>query len=184
MTIGSEGPGTKPGSEEDEAAAEVPAADVDPEAVRRFHRRFPTGVTVVTAMHDGEPRGLAVNAFASVSLEPPVVMVCVANQSATAPALHGSDHIAINVLAADQIEIARRFATSGGDKFTGVAWRPGQTGAPVLESTAAHLEAVIEQRIPAYTHTIFLARVVAAAASDREPMIYLDGHFHGTPTLG
>lgn len=153
----------------------VPAADM--EAVRQFHRRFATGVTVVTVMQEGEPRGLAVNAFASVSLEPPVVMVCVANQAATAPALHTTDHIAINMLAADQVEIARRFATSGGDKFAGLDWQTGRFGAPLLGGVTAHLEAEIERRIPAYTHTIFLALVLDAVVGDRPPMIYLDGRF-------
>lgn len=158
-----------------------PAAD--PERVRQFHRKFATGVTVVTAMHEDQPRGLAVNAFSSVSIDPPVVLVCVSNQSATAPALHESDNIAINMLAADQVEIARRFAVSGGDKFAELEWRPGRFGAPLLEGVAAHLEAEIEERIPAYTHTIYLARVLDAAAHDRSPMIYLDGHFHGPAAL-
>ena len=156
----------------------------DPEQVRRFHRQFPTGVTVVTAMHEGQPKGLAVNAFASVSLEPAVVMICVANQAATAPALHETDQIVINMLASDQVEVARRFASSGGDKFAGLDWQPAEVGAPLLSGVAAHLEAQIEQRIPAYTHTIFLARVLSAAVHDRPPMVYLDGHFHGPEALG
>lgn len=158
--------------------------NADPDTVRQFHRRFATGVTVVTAIHEGEPRGLAVNAFASVSLEPPVVMVCVANQAATAPALHETDQIAVNMLAAGQDETARRFASSGGDKFARLDWSPGATGAPLLAGVTAHLEAAIERRIPAYTHTIFLARVLDAVAHDRPPMIYLDGRFFGADTLG
>lgn len=157
---------------------------VDPERVREFHRKFATGVTVVTAMHEGSPRGLAVNAFSSVSIDPPVVLVCVSKQSATAPALHESDNIAINMLAEDQIEIARRFAVTGGDKFAELEWWPGKFGAPLLEGVAAHLEAEIEQRIPAYTHTIYLARVLDATAHSRRPMIYLDGRFLGPPSAG
>lgn len=155
----------------------------DPEAVRQFHRSFATGVTVVTAMHEGQPRGLLVNAFSSVSLEPPVVMVCVANQAATAPALRTTPHIAVNTLAADQVDVARRFAISGGDKFADLGWQPGQTGAPILDGAAAHLEAEIEKRIPAYTHTIFLARVLAADAHGRDPMIYFDGQFFTAASL-
>ena len=159
-----------------------PAAD--PEQVREFHRRFATGVTVVTAMHDGAPRGLAVNAFSSVSIDPPVVLVCVSNQAATAPALHEADHIAINMLADDQVAVARRFAVSGGDKFAELDWRLGRYGAPLLDGVAAYLEAEIERRIPAYTHTIFLARVLDATAHDRTPMIYLDGRFFTATALG
>lgn len=134
-------------------------------------------------MHDDKPRGLAVNAFSSVSIDPPVVLVCVSNQAATAPALHESDHIAINMLAEDQVAVARRFAVSGGDKFAELDWSPGRHGAPVLNGVTAHLEAKIERRIPAYTHTIFLARVLDATAHDRPPMIYLGGRFLSAGTL-
>lgn len=172
-------PGNSPNAEA--PRSELPSAD--PEHVRQFHRSFATGVTVVTAIHEGEPRGLAVNAFSSVSLDPPVVLVCVANQAASAPAMHGATHIAVNTLAADQDKVAQRFAISGGDKFAEIEWRAGVTGAPVLEGVAAHLEAEIEQRIAAYTHTIFLARVLEAAAHGRDPMIYLDGRFLSARTL-
>jgi flavin reductase (DIM6/NTAB) family NADH-FMN oxidoreductase RutF len=147
-------------------------------AVKGVHRRFPTGVTIVTTCDDGEPAGLAVNAFSSISIEPPVVLVCVAKTSATYQRLFAGDHIAINILAADQVGVARRFAVSGGDKFMDTPWTAGVGGAPILDGVAAYLEIEIETRIPAYTHTIFIGRVVQADSFDRRPLLYLGGQFY------
>jgi len=178
-----EAPGDGATGAQNAANDATPAGDADPAAVREFHRQFATGVTVVTAMDGERPRGLAVNAFASVSLEPPVIMVCVARQSETAPALHESAHLAVNMLAADQVAIARRFAISGGDKFAELEWRPGTNSAPILAGAAGHLEGRIERRVPAYTHTIFIVRVEAAETHPRSPMVYVRGEFHDAATL-
>jgi flavin reductase (DIM6/NTAB) family NADH-FMN oxidoreductase RutF len=143
--------------------------------VKAVHRRFPTGVTVVTTCIDDQPYGLAVNAFSSISLSPPLVLVCVAETSATHAHLFQGDHIAVNILAHDQQDVAAVFARSGGDKFRDLSWQRGGCGAPVLEGVSAYLELDIEKRIPAYTHTIFIARVRAAVATDRSPLVYLGG---------
>jgi flavin reductase (DIM6/NTAB) family NADH-FMN oxidoreductase RutF len=143
--------------------------------VKAVHRRFPTGVTVVTTCVDGQPYGLAVNAFSSISLSPPLVLVCVAERSATHARLFQGDHIAVNILAHDQEDVAGVFARSGVDKFRDLQWHRGQHGAPVLEGVSAYLELEIEKRIPAYTHTIFIARVRDAIATDRSPLVYLGG---------
>jgi flavin reductase (DIM6/NTAB) family NADH-FMN oxidoreductase RutF len=132
-------------------------------------------VTIVTAQHDGIPYGLAVNAFSSVSLEPPMVLVCVAGTSATYPHLFVSDELAVNILAYDQGAIVARFARSGGDKFAGLEWREGENGCPILAGVSGHLELHVERRLPAFTHTIFLGRVTQAEASGTAPLIYLDG---------
>lgn len=143
------------------------------DAVKNVHRQFPTGVTVVTAQRDGQTYGLAINAFSSVSLEPPVVLVSVAATAETHPRLFGVDHVAVNILAEDQTELLAAFAKSGGDKFAGVSWSPGPQGSPILDGCAATLELQIEKRLQAYTHTIFTGRVIAATASDRPPLLYL-----------
>lgn len=98
------------------------------EGVRNVHRNFPTGVTIVTALVDGTPYGLAVNAFSSVSLDPPVVLVCVAATSSTHPHLFSVDHLGVNILAEDQDDLLKAFARSGGDKFADVAWREAPAG--------------------------------------------------------
>jgi flavin reductase (DIM6/NTAB) family NADH-FMN oxidoreductase RutF len=148
------------------------------ESVKEVHRRFPTGVTVVTVCVDSVPFGLAVNAFSSLSLDPPSVLVCVAQTSATHPRFLASSHFAVNMLASDQTAVATRFAKSGGDKFGGLAWRRGHRGSPILEAAAAYLELEVEARIPAHTHTILIGRVVDAGTSDRSPLVYLGGRFH------
>lgn len=150
---------------------------VDPQLLTEVHRRFATGATVVTTSALDDPRGLAVNAFASISLDPPLILVCVAGRANTHERLFLSDHFAVNILAHDQQSVARRFATSGGDKFSDLEWREGTHGSPLLEGVAAWLEASIEKRIRAYTHTIFIGRVLDASFSDRPPLLYLGGRF-------
>jgi flavin reductase (DIM6/NTAB) family NADH-FMN oxidoreductase RutF len=147
------------------------------ERVRSVHRSFPTGVTVVTTCVRGVPYGLVVNAFSSISLTPPLVLVCVAQTTSTYPRLFDSDHLAINILAHDQADVAMRFAGSGGDKFSGFDWRAGEYGAPLLVGASAALEVKVETRLPAYTHTVFIGRVLAANRHDRTPLVYLGGKF-------
>ena len=142
------------------------------------HRCFPSGVAVVTTAVEGEPYGLAINAFSSVSMEPPLVLVCVKTTAQTHEHLYRGEHLGINFLAHDQIEVASRFARSGGDKFAGLGWRAGGgCSVPVLDGVSAHLEVEIEQRLPAGTHTIFVGRVVDADAPARPPLVYFDGGF-------
>jgi len=144
--------------------------------VRGVHRRYPTGVTVVTvADNEGKPHGLAVNAFSSVSLEPPLVLVAVNATSATYPWLFATDYIAVNIVAQSQPEVVATFAKSGGDKFAGIGWKPGVTGSPVLTGTTGHFELKVTHRVTAYTHTLFIGEVVSVAYSDTPAMIYLGG---------
>jgi flavin reductase (DIM6/NTAB) family NADH-FMN oxidoreductase RutF len=145
--------------------------------VRAVHRSFPTGVTIVTTCVEGHPYGLAVNAFSSISLDPPLVLVCVAAKSSTYPRLFLGTHLGINILASDQAGIAERFARSGGDKFDELSWTSGGAGAPLIEGVSAHLELEIETRIPAHTHTIFIGRVINALSFGRAPLIYFDATF-------
>lgn len=146
--------------------------------VRAVHRAFPTGVTVVTTSVGGRPYGLAVNAFASVSLDPPTLLVCVARSAVTHAHLLGAEHVVVNVLSHRQRDVAAVFARSGGDKFAQLAWRPGATGGPVLDGVAGHFEMRVDERLSVHTHTIFLGTVVEAAASGLAPLVYLGGRFH------
>jgi len=147
------------------------------EALRAVHRKFPTGVTIVTTMEGATPAGLAVNAFSSVSLDPALVLFCVGRSSQTYPRLFAGDAVGVNVLARDQRDVAERFAVSGGDKFERVEWSLGSSGAPLLAGCAARLEGVIETRIAAPTHTIFITRVTETETFEREPLIYLGGSY-------
>ncbi|MFR9730710.1 flavin reductase family protein [Saccharopolyspora sp. MS10] len=159
------------------SARPTPATEVDPAVVREVHRRFVTGVTVVTTMDGGTPRGLAVNAFCSVSLEPPLVLVCVQTSSSTYPALLRSEHLGINILAADQVDVAGVFATKAADKFAELSWSPGPHGSPLLDGAAARVEVEIGERLRARTHTVFLGRIVEADHRDVDPLVYRAGQF-------
>lgn len=152
-------------------------ATVDPEVVKNVHRQFVTGVTVVTTVDGDTPRGLAVNAFCSVSLEPPVVLVCVQATSTSYPALFRSSHLAVNILAADQLPVLRVFAAKGPDKFATVDWEPGRHGSPIIGGCAAAIEVEIGERLQAGTHTVFIGRVIDARTRDTDPLIYRAGEF-------
>lgn len=152
--------------------------NVDPDVVRAAHRQFPTGVTVVTAMTDDGPRGLTVNAFSSVSMDPPTVLVCVSRTSRSIDALLRAKVIGINLLSSGQEALARTFASSTDDRFSGVAWSPGESGAPLLDGTSAHFEVEPETIALASTHVVFVGRVVScSSSSDLPPLLYVAGGF-------
>lgn len=141
---------------------------------------FATGVAAVTALHpqDGRPIGLAVNSFASVSLEPPLALFCVATTSSSWPSMRAADCLCVNILGAEQREICRRFATSGADKFRGVAWTASPGGAPLLAGALAWLECVVQAVHPAGDHVIVVVRVrELALAEDRAPLVFFGGEY-------
>ncbi len=157
---------------------------VDLESLKAVHRSYPTGVTIVTAAVEDEVRGLTVNAFASISLTPPLIMVAIARNAATHEFLYRGRRFAVNVLASDQVPLLKRFSQPIPDKFEGVEWSPGAGGAPVLDGVAAVLEAQIVQRAQAYTHTVFVAKVARAEAFDRPPLIYMGARFFDSTVVG
>ena len=142
-----------------------------------MNRQFVSGVTVVTAMDGQTPRGLAVNAFSSISLDPPTVMVAVQRTSSTHDCLYRATHLAINILSTDQLDVVNKFATKADDKFAGLDWVPGPFGSPLIERSAAQMEVEIRERLQASTHTVFICRVVHATVSDRHAMVYSAGRF-------
>ncbi|AKS30715.1 flavin reductase family protein [Mycolicibacterium goodii] len=145
--------------------------------IKAFHRKFVTGITVVTTMADGTPYGLALNAFASVSVDPATILVCVATSSSTHDVLARTPRFAVNLLACDQLSVAQRFATKASDKFVGLDWTTGEFGSPILSGACAHLEAETVEKIPASTHTVFFGRVLRAASDDTAPLVYSDTKF-------
>ena len=155
----------------------------DLDVMKGVNRQFVTGVTVVTAMDDGTPRGLAVNAFASISLDPATVMVAVQHTSSTHDCLFRADHLAINILSTDQLDVVNRFAVKSDDKFAGLDWDAGPFGSPLIARSAAVMEVQIRERLRASTHTVFMCRVVHAEVSNRHPMVYSAGKFFDGGTL-
>jgi flavin reductase (DIM6/NTAB) family NADH-FMN oxidoreductase RutF len=152
--------------------------------MKQVNRQFITGVTVVTAMDGDKPRGLAVNAFASISLEPPTVMVAVQHSSSTHDCLFCAGHLAINILSTDQLDVVNRFAVKSDDKFAELDWEPGPFGSPLIARSSAMMEVEIRERLQASTHTVFMCRVVHSEVSDRDAMIYSAGKFFDGGSLG
>lgn len=145
--------------------------------VKKVHRAFPTGVTIVTTMSEGRPFGLAVNAFSSVSLSPPMVLACINETSSTYPKFFGSRQFGVSILANDQEGVAMRFAKSGGDKFAELAWHEGPNGVPLISDAAANLELEIVNMLMAGTHTIFIGKVLSAETSGKPSLLYSGGGF-------
>lgn len=137
--------------------------------------RFPTGVTVVTTCDGERPAGVTVNAFASVSLDPPLVLVCIDRRSHLHDMVTRSGFFAANILGAHQQEVSRRFAGQMGDRnerFRLTPYHEGVTGAPILEGTIAHVECRVSAVYPGGDHSIFLGEVIALGAVPGEPLIY------------
>lgn len=152
-------------------------AEPDSHLMKQVNRQFVTGVTVVTAMDGDTPKGLAVNAFSSISLDPAVVMVCVQHTSSTHDCLFRTEHLAINILSTDQPDVVTRFAGKSDDKFKGLDWTPGPFGSPLIARSSARMEVEIRERLRASTHTVFVCRVVHADVTDNAPMVYAAGRF-------
>lgn len=146
--------------------------------VRAAHRNYPTGVTVITTSVDEQPYGLAVNAFSSVSLDPPTLLFCVNESSKTHEHLIRATHVGVNILGCEQHDVAGVFATSGGDKFAQIEWTTGIENIPIITGAAAHFETEVTQTTKVGTHTVFICTVLEAHAADHEPLLYLRGDFH------
>jgi flavin reductase (DIM6/NTAB) family NADH-FMN oxidoreductase RutF len=134
-------------------------ARLRPEELRRVFGAFPTGVTAVAALVDGVPVGLAASSFTSVSLDPPLVSVCVAHSSTTWPVLRDRATIGVSVLGVHQEAVCRQLAARDGDRFTGLGWRATPDGAVLIDGASAWFGCRVEQHIRAGDHDIVLLRV-------------------------
>jgi flavin reductase (DIM6/NTAB) family NADH-FMN oxidoreductase RutF len=150
----------------------------DPRELRRVMGLFATGVTVITTRDaSGRPFGLTANAVTSVSLEPPLLLICVDRKAETFPHFFDSKLFVLNILAAHQEELSRRFATSGGNKFDGLAFRVGRLDTPILDGTLGHVECRIVDTHEAGDHVIHLGEVEHAEAADGRPLIFFGGKY-------
>lgn len=146
--------------------------------LKGFNRQFITGVTVVTTIDDnGKPRGLAANSYVSISLEPPLVLVCVQKTTSTYSSLFKSTHLGINIMSNGQRDTLGVFASKGDDKFANILWHEGPNGSPLIDGSAASIEAEIKERFQAKTHTIFIAKVKHSEVAELAPMVYKAGRF-------
>jgi len=138
---------------------------------------FPTGVTVVATRDvDGQPLGLTVNSFTSVSLDPPLVLICINRRANSHDPLLAAGGFAVSILSATQGEVAARFATRPSDgRFEGIQWTPAPSGSPVLVGSAAWLDCSIHEVVTAGDHTIVLGKVVAGSWSDEPALLFHRG---------
>ena len=152
---------------------------IDAATFRHALGRFPSGVTVVTVRGgDGRDYGMTVSAFASLSLRPPLVLVCIGIDATIAAAVAAADHFAVSVLAEDQEELARRFAEPDADRFAGTTIVRGTSGLALIDGAVTHLECAIVARHVAGDHTIVVGEVHAASAvEDGHPLVYQRGAF-------
>jgi 3-hydroxy-9,10-secoandrosta-1,3,5(10)-triene-9,17-dione monooxygenase reductase component len=140
-------------------AAAVGSRPVDHGHFRRVMGHVPTGVAVVTAMHEGVPAGLTVGSFTSVSLDPPLVAFTVIRQARSWPRIESAGAFCVNVLAADQEPLCRLFSSRETAKFRGVRWRPAGSGAPILEDVLAWVDCDTERVLEAGDHHLVIGRV-------------------------
>jgi flavin reductase (DIM6/NTAB) family NADH-FMN oxidoreductase RutF len=155
---------------------------IDSDDFRRVLGHFATGVTIVTTCDaEAHPTGLTVSAFASLSLDPPLVLICVDHKSQTYPALREKARFAVNVLTTRQEAVSRRFASTRLDKFDGIAYRLSPLGLPLLEEALAHIECVTVAMHVEGDHTIFVGRVERATVGAGDPLLYYCGQYSRLP---
>ena len=160
-------------------------AALDPRALRNAFGAFATGVTVVTAIaDDGRPIGFTANSFTSVSLDPPLVLICIAKRAGSFDIFRSAGAFAINILQEGQRDISTTFASPRPDKFAGLPCATAKTGSPVLQDCAAWLDCAMHDQVEAGDHVILIGRVVDFAHSSRTPLGYYSGSYLGWPDVG
>ena len=151
---------------------------IDPRALRNAFGVYPTGVTVVTTRAaDGEPRGFTANSFTSVSLDPPLLLVCLARSARSLAAFETAEGFAVNVLAETQREVSQVFASNVAERFSSVAWRDGPAGNPVFEEVAAWFDCRRHAVLDGGDHVILVGRVEAFESTPRNGLGYVRGGY-------
>ena len=155
------------------------AALADSMRLRKVFGMYPTGVAVLAARVEGSPEGLAANSFTSVSLDPPLVSVCIAHTSRTWPKLRTATRIGVSVLSADQEQAGRQLASKKIDRSAGLAWQETPDGALLLEGASAWLDVSIHQHVEAGDHHIVVLAVhdLGGDLDMHEPLVFHASQF-------
>jgi len=155
-------------------------AAVTSEEFRRACGRFATGVTIASVLDASRaPHGLTVSSFTSVSLDPPLVLICLGHAVSVIEHFRAAKYFGINVLTEEQRELSDRFARKGQDRFDGLKWRPGETGVPLLPGVLAAVECRTHQRIASGDHDIFVGEMVKVHVHEGDPLIYYASRYRG-----
>jgi flavin reductase (DIM6/NTAB) family NADH-FMN oxidoreductase RutF len=150
---------------------------LDARALRDAFGCFMTGVTVVTTLQDGKPLGFTANSFSSVSLDPPLLLVSIANRSVNLSAFANGKGFAVNVLSEGQKDLSSRFARPVDDRFADLYWRHGPAGNPVLAGVSAWFDCTLDQAVQAGDHTILIGRIEGFEAGDAPGLGYYRGAY-------
>jgi 3-hydroxy-9,10-secoandrosta-1,3,5(10)-triene-9,17-dione monooxygenase reductase component len=153
---------------------------LDEARFREVLGHFATGVTIVTATEEGVPVGFSCQSFSALSLDPPMVLLAPAKSSTSWPRIAQAGAFCVNILGEHQEALCRAFAISGGDKFDGVKWSPGVTGAPIIDGSLAYVECTLGAIYEGGDHELVTGHVVAVHSGDGAPLVFYRsgfGHF-------
>lgn len=152
---------------------------VSPTEFKRALSHWASGVAVMTARDtDGAPVGLTATSFASLSLEPPLILFCLGVDSTSRDAFVAAQGFAVHMLAEEQEALSNRFAAKGGDKFAGLRWSEGRWGAPLLEGCLAVLECRTHSQVPEGDHIVMVGAVEALHVHGGQPLLYFGAAYH------
>ena len=153
-------------------------APVSSDEFRHACGRFATGVVVAAVIDpEGTPHGLTVSSFTSVSLHPPLVLICLGHAVTNIAEFRQASHFGLSILGEEERHISQRFAQKGHDRFDGVDWRKGETGVPLLTHALATLECAAHQRFTSGDHDILVGEVLRVQAKDHAPLVHFAGHY-------
>jgi flavin reductase (DIM6/NTAB) family NADH-FMN oxidoreductase RutF len=154
-------------------ATRIPCTPAGADSFRRTCARFATGIAVVTALdRAGSPHGMTANSFTSVSLEPPLVLICIDNRAAILKHLLAAEAIGINILTEGQSALSVRFARPGEDRFGAVEWYAGEMGVPLIPDALAVFECVVRQFVEAGDHQVLIAEARYVGWREERPLVY------------
>lgn len=153
----------------------------DPTTMRSVLGHFPSGVTIVTGVVDGEPAGFTCQSFSSLSLDPPLVLILPGRNSSSWPKIESTGRFCVNVLAEDQGELSTQFAKSGTDKFAGVEWSPAPaSGSPILAGATAWIDCTLDASHDGGDHLIVVGAVQALETAELPPLVFHRGAYART----
>lgn len=151
---------------------------IDEAGFREVLSHFPSGVTVVTTAVGEELSGMTVASFASLSLRPPLVLICIEKSVKTHDAIARAGRFGVSILAAHQADVSNRFASKAEDKFEGIPFRRAPQGSPLIEGAIATMECTVTAQFPGGDHSIFVGEIAAAMTAAGDPLLYFRSAYH------
>jgi len=151
---------------------------IEQQHFRRVCSKYATGITILTVLDwRGDPQGMTANSFTSVSLSPPLILVCIDRQTSILSSFKPGTRFGVNVLQEEQKELSSWFSRSGHDRFSGIAWSTGETGAPLLQGMLATIECEVTQMIEAGDHVVVIGAALHATWREGQPLVYFNSSY-------